>query len=69
VECAREDMKTVYLGHRRFLRRQHSYRKKTVEFNEKVENGNAPMELTGLVISDKVKNIQVEFGKGKKRKG
>jgi Transposase family tnp2 len=63
----KETKKTVYLGHRRFLHRQHSYRKKTVEFNGKVKNGNAPMELTGLEIYDKVKNIQVEFGKWKKK--
>jgi Transposase family tnp2 len=49
--------KTVYLGHRRFLRRQHPYLKKMVEFNGNVENGNTPMELTGLEIYDKVKNI------------
>jgi Transposase family tnp2 len=46
-----------------------SYRKKTVEFNGKVENGNAPMELMRLEIYDKVKNMQVEFGKWKKEKG
>jgi hypothetical protein len=34
-----------------------------VEFNGNVDNDNAPMELTGLEIYDKVKNIQVEFGK------
>jgi Transposase family tnp2 len=53
----KETKKTVYLGYRRFLRRQHPYRKKRIEFNGKVENGNAPMELTGLEIYDKVKNI------------
>jgi Transposase family tnp2 len=65
----KEIKKIVYLGHRRFLRRQHPYRKKTVEFNGNVDNDNAPMELTGLEIYDKVKNIQVEFGKRKKEKG
>jgi Transposase family tnp2 len=59
----KETKKTVYLGHRRFLQRQHPYRKKTVEFNGKVKNGNAPMKLTGLEIYDKVKNIQVKFDK------
>jgi Transposase family tnp2 len=53
----KETKKTVHLGHRRFLRCQHSYRKKTIEFNGKVENGIAPIEMTGLEISDKVKNI------------
>jgi Transposase family tnp2/Domain of unknown function (DUF4218) len=65
----KEAKKTVYLGHRIFLRHEHPYWKKTVEFNGKVENDNAPMELTGLEIYDKVKNIQVEFGKRKKEKG
>jgi Transposase family tnp2 len=59
----KEAKKIVYLGNRRFLHRQHPYRKKMVEFNGKVENGNAPMELMRLEIYDKVKNIQVEFGK------
>jgi Transposase family tnp2 len=31
----KETKKTVYLGRRRFLRHQHPYRKKTVEFNGK----------------------------------
>jgi hypothetical protein len=45
-----------------------SVSKKMIKFNGKVENGNAPMELMGLEIFDKVKNRHVEFGKGKKEK-
>ena len=65
----KETKKTVYLGNRRFLSRYHPYRRKSVEFNGKVENGAAPRELTGMEIYGKVQGKSVDFGKGKKGKG
>jgi len=55
--------KNVYMGHRRFLRLNHSYRKKKKAFDGTVELRRAPMPLTGKEVSAKVKDIKVQFGK------
>ena len=55
--------KTVYLGHRRFLRRGHPYRRlKNAFFGGQVYE-DAPVPLTGEQVYEKVKNINVIFGK------
>ncbi|XP_068472457.1 uncharacterized protein [Phaseolus vulgaris] len=55
--------KTVYLGHRRFLKSNHPYRKLKKPFNGCQENKLAPTALTGLQVYERVKDIQVVFGK------
>ena len=56
--------KIVYMGHRRFLRVGHAYRRKKKEFNSKLERRNAPIPLTGKEVCAKVRHIDVQFGKG-----
>ena len=55
--------KTVYLGHRRFLPRDHHYRKLKKAFNGLTENVVAPAPSTGVEIYEKVKNLNVTYGK------
>ena len=57
--------KTVYLGHRRFLHANHSYRRLRKAFNQ--ENELAPAPLIGSQVYDRVKDIQVVFGKTQKK--
>ena len=59
--------KTVYLGHRRFLRRDHPYRRLRKAFNGFPENENAPEALTGEVVYQRVKDINVILGKSQKQ--
>ncbi|XP_058755972.1 uncharacterized protein LOC131629194 [Vicia villosa] len=58
--------KTVYLGHRRFLKRNHPYRRLKKAFNGYPENELAPKALTGKQVYQRVKNIHVSFGKKQK---
>jgi hypothetical protein len=60
--------KLVFMGHRRFLMKQHKYRKMKEEFNNELESEGAPKPYSGKLIFEIVKNIQVVFGKGKKTK-
>src|SRR4051812_24579274 len=57
--------KTVYMCHRRFLRRGHPYRKMTAEFDNTTEKGDAPRLYTGEVVHDMENIINVVLGKGK----
>lgn len=59
--------KTVYLGHRRFLRRNHPYRRLKKAFNGCQEIGIAPNALTGEEVYQVVKDINVSFGKKQKQ--
>ena len=59
--------KTVYLGHRRFLHANHSYRRLRKAFNGCQENELAPTPLTGSQVYDRVKDIEVVFGKAQKK--
>ena len=56
--------KNVYLGHRRFLPRNHNVRKKGKHFNGKADHRPKPAERTGAEIFDMVKDLKVIFGKG-----
>ena len=56
--------KIVYMGHRRFLRVGHAYRRKKRAFNGKLEKREAPVPLTGRQVWAKVRNIENQFGKG-----
>ncbi|XP_073365533.1 uncharacterized protein [Aegilops tauschii subsp. strangulata] len=61
---ARNIKKNVYLGHRRFLPRNHNVRKKGKHFNGKADHRPKPAERTGAEIFDMVKDLKVIFGKG-----
>ncbi|CAH9051690.1 unnamed protein product [Cuscuta epithymum] len=62
--------KFAYMGHRKFLKPSHPYRKKKAWFDNSVENGSKPRVLTGHNISAVLKDFPNSFGKGgeKKRK-
>ena len=55
--------KTVYLGHRRFLRRGHPYRRLKKAFFGGQKYEDALVALTGEQVYEKMKNISVIFGK------
>ncbi|XP_057418342.1 uncharacterized protein LOC130712526 [Lotus japonicus] len=55
--------KNVFLGHRRFLRTTHRYRRWTKAFNGKKEEGRARKPLKGSDLFAKVKNVKCKFGK------
>ncbi|PNY02971.1 hypothetical protein L195_g026293 [Trifolium pratense] len=63
----RNGKKTVYLRHRRFLKRNHPYRRLKTAFNGSSENEIASQALTGEQVYDKVKDVNVIFGKGQKQ--
>ncbi|KAL0556439.1 hypothetical protein IC582_004953 [Cucumis melo] len=56
--------KIAYLGHRRFLARDHPYRRQKKSFNGKKELGTIPEPLFGEDVYLKLKDL--EFPKGKK---
>jgi hypothetical protein len=60
--------KLVFMGHRRFLMKQHKYRKMEEEFNNELESEGAPKHYSRKLVFEIVKNIHVVFGKGKKQK-
>ena len=60
----RNSRKNVYMNSRRFLNRWHPYRKKKVPFNGQTEERRAPRPLSGKEVYDRVKDIQMLFGKG-----
>src|SRR3954465_14805658 len=57
--------KNVYLGHRRFLPKQHHVRKRGKHFRGEADNRTKPTRPTGHVIYDMVKDLKVIFGKGR----
>jgi hypothetical protein len=59
--------KLVFMGHRRFLMKQHKYRKMKAEFNNHLESEGAPKPYSGKLVFEIVKNIHVVFGKGKNK--
>ena len=59
---------TVYPFHRRFLPRYHPYRSQKKQFYGQPEFGNPPRPLTGEQVFQRVKNLKVKFGKGKRAK-
>ena len=60
--------KTVYMKHRRFLPKNHSYRKWASRFDGTVEMGAAPIHRDGKFVADLVKDIMYVHGKGKRKK-
>ena len=59
--------KTVYLGHRRFLRSGHPYRRLKKAFNGHPENAEAPTALSGHEVYQRVKDIHFVYGKTQKK--
>ena len=59
--------KTVYLGHRRFLRKHHPYRRLKKAFNGCSEEREAPKALSGEQVFARVKDVNVVFGKSTKK--
>ena len=56
--------KTVYLRHRRYLRKYHPYRKMKDEFDGMAETGLGPRPYTGKEVHNMAKKINVVLGKG-----
>lgn len=59
----KNERKTVYIGNRRFLRHDHPYHRLKKAFNGYPENEIALKPLTGEQVYQRVKNIDVIFGK------
>ena len=53
----------VFLKNRRFLRRNHPYRKQAVAFDNTIENEVAPEPLSGEEVLARVEGLPREFGK------
>ena len=56
--------KVVYLGHRRFLPKNHTVRKKGKHFKGEADHRNKPIHRTGDDVFGMVKDLEVIFGKG-----
>ncbi|XP_021747785.1 uncharacterized protein LOC110713633 isoform X6 [Chenopodium quinoa] len=55
--------KVIYPGYRQFLPSDHHYRRLKKAFNGKTEEGKAPKPLSGDQVFEKVKGLEVKFGK------
>jgi len=58
---------TCYIGHRKFLKRNHPYRRLNKAFNGCQKDRTAP--LTGDKVYNRVSNIEVNYGKTVKHSG
>ncbi|XP_027931110.1 uncharacterized protein LOC114187160 isoform X1 [Vigna unguiculata] len=56
--------KWCFMGHRRFLSRNHRFRLNRVRFDGNTETRNPPLKLSGSDIFRQVENINVTFGRG-----
>nr|XP_027086532.1 uncharacterized protein LOC113708268 [Coffea arabica] len=59
----RHGSKQCYMGHRRFLEKEHPYRKDKRHFDGKEEHGVAPPRLTGDMILEELRSYKIKFGK------
>ena len=57
--------KMVYLGYRKFLRKNHPYHSNRRAFDGKVETLSPPKHRTGRHVYDMVKGLRVIIGKGR----
>ncbi|XP_047949378.1 uncharacterized protein LOC125195243 [Salvia hispanica] len=55
--------KYCYMGHRRFLPKEHEFRKNRRLFDGTVEYGEAPQRQSGNMVMDELKDFTVKFGK------
>ena len=53
----------MYMGHQRFLKTSHRFRKHKITFNGIRENGTAPEPLTGDLVFNQVQDVHVVLGK------
>ncbi|XP_073108719.1 uncharacterized protein [Elaeis guineensis] len=61
--------KICYMGHHRFLPKNHSWRRNKRSFDGKCEYRDAPKVLTGDDVLDQLRKLKkITFGKGQKRK-
>ena len=66
-EQLKHERKIVYLGHHRFLKKYHLYRRLKEAFNGYQEHDICPAPWSGVEIYQKIKNVNVTFGKMKKK--
>jgi len=59
--------KTVYMRHRRFLAKNHPYRKLKAPFDNTIESDDMPEPFSGADVDDQTKDVHTIFGKGKKK--
>ena len=59
----RHSKKWCFVGHRRYLARNHRFRLMRLRFDGSVEERNPPKKFSGSDIFQQVKNIDVTFGK------
>ena len=60
--------KTCYMGHRRFLDKNHPWQRNKTSFDGDVELREAPIPLSGADIVRKLSNYDNIFGKTQKKK-
>ena len=56
--------KIVYMGHRRFLPKDHPYRRNIKDFNGAIEKRLAPKYRDGPAILQELNKLEVVLGKG-----
>jgi len=61
--------KTCYISHRRFLKRNHPYRRLKKAFNGCQEDRTTPRPLTGEEVYNRVCQVEVTYGKTLKHSG
>jgi hypothetical protein len=61
--------KYCFMGHRRFLDGRHRFRLNRIRFNGQQDLRNPPKRLSGSEILDKVKDLNVTFGRKKEVEG
>jgi len=66
-EQLKHGRKIMYLGHLRFLKKYHSYRRLKKDFNGYQKHDICPTPLSGLQIYEKIKNVNVTFRNMKKK--
>lgn len=61
--------KFCYMGHRRYLERNHKFRRDKISFDGTQELRDAPVPLSGSMVLQQLQNIENKFGKLEKKKG
>ena len=65
--CLQNCNKWCFMGHRRFLSRNHKFRLNRVRFDGSIEERNPPLKLSGSYIFRQVEHINTTFGTGAAR--
>jgi hypothetical protein len=61
----RNSNKMVYMGHRRFVRKDHPYRNNRKAFYGQTDDRSTPRTVSGRDILEKVNSLEIVLGKGK----